>query len=154
MFKLLDMRAGARGRSSREVEAENRRYLEREVERRVLELLQIDSRSGSLQQQGAGARGRSSREVEAENRRYLDREVERRVQGRLQWEKDRWEQRTKQEQGAGYTRKDRAPWFGSRESGESQRWQQSTSGNRKEGDHQQSPECGYSGVLGKGEREK
>ena len=35
VFRLLDMRAGARGQSSREVEAENRRYLEREVERRV-----------------------------------------------------------------------------------------------------------------------
>ena len=67
VFKLLDMRAGARGRSSREVEAENRRYLEREVERRVQEQLRSGSRSGSSQQQRAGANGRSSKEVKAEN---------------------------------------------------------------------------------------
>ena len=70
------------------------------------------------------------------------------------WTDGNKEQGTRQEQGAGYTRKERAPWLGSGESGESQRWQQSMSGNRKEWDHQQSPECGHPGVLGKGEREE
>ena len=124
------MMAGARSRSSREVKAENRRYLDREVERRVQEQLRSGSRTGSSQQQRAGARGRSSREVDAEKRRYLDREVERRVKEQLQREKDLWEQETRQERRAWYTRKERAPWSGSRENGESQRWQRSRSGNR------------------------
>ena len=148
------MRAGARGRSTREIEAEHRRHLEREVERRVREQLSSGSRSGSRQQQEAGARGRPSREVEAEDERYLEREVERRVREHFQQEKDRWEQGTRQEQGARHTKEGKAPWSGRREGEESQRWRQSTSGSRKDGDRQQSPEYGRSGVPEEREREE
>lgn len=57
------MTAGARGQSSREVEAVKRRYLYREVERWVHKQLQSGSRIGSSQKQKAEAHGTSLRDI-------------------------------------------------------------------------------------------